>query len=113
MQLSTKDRHILEDLAAGKKPDDIVAERHDITLKDIAQAAHNALRLDTLHRHTSTHKSGDTDTRTYEVWTPSEDKRLQSMLEHGTPIQTISNVLERHPMVIRRRMRQLELDSYL
>lgn len=113
MPLSAKDRHILEDLAVGHTLDEIVAKRADVTLEDIAKAAHNALRLDTVHRHTTTHKSGDTDTRTYEVWTPSEDKRLQAMLEHGTAIQTISEVLERHPMVIRRRMRQLELESYL
>lgn len=113
MQLSVKDRHILEDLSVGKTPEDIASTRKNVTLDDIANAARNALRLDTFHRQTQTHKSGDTGTRTYEVWTPQEDKRLRAMLEHGTSISKISEVLERHPMVIRRRMRQLALQDYM
>lgn len=112
-QLSEQSRYILKYLANGLTIGAILNQHPDLTARDIAQAAEEALRLDKFQRETSSRKAGDTNLRTYEVWTQNEDNILCKMLSEDCTIQAIGKALERHPMSIRRRMTQLSLDDSL
>jgi len=112
-QLSEKAKHILAFLADGQTVGEILQANPSLTGSDIADAAQEALHVNSFHRETASRKAGDTNLRTYEVWTSEEDTQLQKLVAENTPIQQISKLLQRHPMIIRRRLRQLELDNYL
>lgn len=111
IQLSEQTRTILKCLANGQTIGEILQHHPHFTIIDIAHAAEEALRLDDFQRETSTRKAGETNLRTYEVWTDDEDKTLESMLSENFALQEISKVLERHPMIVRRRIRHLNLDD--
>ena len=111
--LSEQSRYILKHLAKGLTIGAILNQHPDLTAVDIADAAQEALRLDKFQCETSSRKAGDTNLRTYEVWTHHDDNTLCKMLSEGYTIQEIAKTLERHPMSIRRRMTQLSLDDSL
>lgn len=111
IQLSEQSRFILKCIAEGQTIGEILQHQPQFTVSDIAKAAEDALRLDNFHRETSSKKTGDTNLRTYEVWTKDEDSTLHMMLSNNVAVQDIAKKLERHPMIIRRRIRQLKLDD--
>ena len=110
--LSQDSRFILSLIAEGNSVGDILANYPHFTASDVANAAQDALRLSEFIQQTRSYKTGDTNPRTYEVWTRDEDKQLEDMLQIGSSIQEIGKALERHPMVIRRRMKALELAEF-
>lgn len=111
--LNEKSHIILSLLAEGLSTGDILADHPQFTAEDITHAARAALNLHDYFQTTRSYKSGDTNPRTYEVWTREEDQQLQQMLAAQVPMSDIAKQLERHPMVIRRRIRQLEMSNYL
>ncbi|GAB5491572.1 MAG: hypothetical protein Phog2KO_17870 [Phototrophicaceae bacterium] len=110
-QLSEQSRYILKHLAKGLTIGAILNQNPDLIATDIAQAAEEALRIDKFQRETSSRKAGETNLRTYEVWTHNDDNTLCKMLSEDYTIQEIAKTLERHPMSIRRRMSQLSLET--
>lgn len=113
IQLSEQARFILKCLAEGQTFGEILHHQPQFTAEDIAKAAEEAVRLDNFQRETSSRKTGETNLRTYEVWTDAEDMTLHNMLSDNIAIQDIAKTLERHPMIVRRRIRQLNLDDSL